>query len=284
MAMMFFFICFVNMSICFSSLNSGSNGNCYFVGNGEDAVLIDAGLSCRETERRLRALDLSIHQVKAIFISHEHIDHVRGLESISKKYSIPVYINTSTKRNCRTTLPESCAVELITSSPITIGNLKITAFSKLHDAAAPVSFVVASEGYHVGILTDIGEACEQVKFHFNKCHAVFLEANYDEQMLEQGPYPFHLKQRIKSDKGHLSNEQAIQLFRHHRHNNLQYIILSHISAENNDPALVNDLFLAENSGVEVHIASRHQPTQLFTLGHHNEKKTAPEKPVQLALF
>jgi len=284
MAMKFFFTCFVNMSIFFASLNSGSNGNCYFVGNGNDAVLIDAGLSCKETERRLRALDLSIHQVKAIFISHEHIDHVRGLESISKKYSIPVYINTGTKRNCRTALPESCAFDLSTSSPIMIGNLKVTAFSKLHDAAEPVSFVVSSGDYHVGILTDIGETCEQVKFHFNKCHAVFLEANYDEQMLEHGPYPYHLKQRIKSDKGHLSNDQAIQLFRHHRHNNLQYIILSHISAENNDPVIVRDLFVAENSGVEVHIASRHEPTSLFTLGHHNEKKTASEKPMQLALF
>src|SRR3954469_1092284 len=122
------------MSLFIASLNSGSNGNCYYTGNGREAVLVDAGISCRETEKRMAKLGLSMEQVRAIFISHEHSDHISGLPVLAKKYRLPVYISHATLRNSGMTLPEEL-VRHFDAAPISIGELRVTAFEKLHDAA-----------------------------------------------------------------------------------------------------------------------------------------------------
>lgn len=168
------------MSLFIASLNSGSNGNCYYVGNGTEAVLVDAGISCRETERRMDKLGLSMGQVKAVFISHEHADHIMGLPVLAKKYSLPVYISAATLRNSRMVLPSELVRDFTTAS-INIGALRVTAFEKLHDAADPYSFIVEGNGLRVGVLTDIGKVCKQVLHYFRQCHAVFLESIYDEK-------------------------------------------------------------------------------------------------------
>jgi len=253
------------MSLQIASLNSGSNANCYYIGNKNEAVLIDAGLSCRETDKRMKRLGLDIRAVKAIFISHEHADHIAGLRVLSKKYSLPVYITQNTLRNSNLEIEKGLTFSFIPNSPISIGDMSITPFIKSHDANDPHSFIVSNSKVHVGVITDIGYACKHVIKHFKLCNAVFLESNYCEQMLENGSYPLHLKRRISSNKGHLSNDQALELFLKHRPECLQLLILSHLSQNNNHPDIVNKLFTQYAGGVKVVIASRHKESELFSI-------------------
>jgi len=258
------------MPLYIASLNSGSNGNCYYVGSGEHAVLIDAGISCRETGRRMTALGLSMENIRAIFISHEHTDHTRGAEMLSRKYEIPVYISNETHAHSRLRIMPGLLRTLQADEPVGIGDLLIKAFPKNHDAVDPHSFIVSGAGVHVGVMTDIGSACEQVVRHFRQCHAVFLEANYDEQMLETGNYPLHLKRRIRGGYGHLSNRQSLQIFQSFRSPHLQHLILSHLSQNNNDPRLVHELFQKHARGHRITVASREKPTGVFRVTGHGE--------------
>lgn len=150
------------MSLFVASLNSGSNGNCYYVGNQDEAVLIDVGISCRETEKRMKRLGLSVKKVKAVFISHEHGDHIHGVTTLSKKYQLPVYITPETLQHGNITVREDRIFSFLTGIPIPIGNLMVTAFPKFHDASDPFSFMVSSATVNVGIFTDIGLPCEML--------------------------------------------------------------------------------------------------------------------------
>jgi phosphoribosyl 1,2-cyclic phosphodiesterase len=272
------------MSLVFTSLNSGSNGNCYYVANEQEAILIDAGLSCKETEKRMEKLSLSMRKIKAIFISHEHIDHIKGAEVLSKKYSIPIYITTETLKNSRVPIPEININFITLQKEIIIGSLHIIAFPKMHDAIEPCSFIIKYNNLTVGVFTDIGKVCDNVIKYFKQCHAAFLEANYDEDMLENGDYPYHLKKRISSDNGHLSNKEAFELFENHRPNFMSHLLLSHLSKENNTPELALELFYKNNNGVAVSIASRYEATELFELKETAIKKAAPIVSMQLTLF
>ena len=278
------------MSLQIASLNSGSNANCYYIGNNKEAILIDAGLSCRETERRMKKLGLDISLVKAIFISHEHADHISGLPVLSKKYRLPVYITNNTLRNCGFEIAKERVFSFIQNEPVFIGELSVIPFSKSHDAQDPHSFIISGNAVHVGVITDIGYACKHVIKHFKLCDAVFLESNYCEQMLADGPYPLSLKRRISSRKGHLSNDQALELFLKHKPHNLQLLILSHLSQNNNHPELVNKMFLEHAGGVKVVIASRHKETELFRIERNHLVKSlksfkrVKENKAQLSLF
>ena len=174
------------MSLFITSLNSGSNGNCYYIGNEHEAILVDAGISCRETERRMLRLGLSMSKVRAIFVSHEHSDHINGIPVLAKKYKLPVYITPSTLQRCGLMLDEDLIIPFDPFHPINIGDLCITAFPKLHDAIHPHSFIITCRGIKVGVFTDIGFACQNVIDNFSQCHAAFLEANYDDEMLDNG--------------------------------------------------------------------------------------------------
>lgn len=251
------------MALKITSLNTGSNGNCFYVGNDDEAVLIDVGLSCKETELRMARLGLSMQAVKAIFITHEHSDHIRGLPVIAKKYSLPIYITHKTMLGGRLNLNLGYIRPFNTTEPIAIGNLFVKAFSKKHDAAEPHSFVVSCNGVSVGVFTDIGSHCENLITHFKQCHAVFLEANYDEDMLRNGRYPYFLKNRIAGGNGHLSNRQALELFINHRSAQLSHLFLSHLSKDNNDPDLVYQLFNQHANGCEIVVASRHCETPVY---------------------
>jgi len=278
------------MSLYIASLNSGSNGNCYYVGNQHEAVLIDAGISCRETEIRFARSGLSMINIKAIFVSHEHSDHTRGLAVIARKYQIPVYLSPLTARNCRINLDKSLIRHFTSYSPVCIGDLSINAFPKLHDASEPHSFTVTGNGITIGILTDIGSVCEHVIANFGKCHAAFLEANYDEDMLENGRYPVFLKNRIRSGQGHLSNRQSLELFNSHRPDFMSHILLSHLSQDNNNPRLVHDLFARYAGDIYISIASRHQETKVYYItgekvSNHQLIYEKPKVwPIQLKLF
>src|SRR5690606_10405037 len=143
------------MSLFISSLNSGSNGNCYYIGNEEEAVLVDAGISCRETEKRMIKLGLSMQKVKAIFVSHEHSDHIRGIAVLAKKYQLPVYITSKTLANSRISIADYLIKSFTPHQAVQIGNLHIAAFPKFHDAKDPHSFVISYNGINVGVFTDI---------------------------------------------------------------------------------------------------------------------------------
>lgn len=267
-----------------ASLNSGSNGNCYYVGNDTDAVLIDVGISCRETEKRMKQLDLSMKKVKAIFVSHEHGDHIKGVSTLANKYSLPVYITTATAKH-GPILIKHLSKNFADGKPVAIGTLIVTPFSKKHDAADPHSFIVSSAGVNVGVFTDIGVVCDNVLQSFKQCHAVFLESNYDEAMLEQGRYPVHLKNRIRRGEGHLSNRQALELFIHHRAAFLSHLLLSHLSKENNSPELAMQLFAPHAGDTTVIVASRHEASAVYRITAANDSAARVKlPPVQLGLF
>ena len=272
------------MSVFIASLNSGSNGNCYYVGNATEAVLIDAGISCKEVEKRLRRLDLSIDKVKAIFISHEHIDHIKGVEVLSKRYGLPVYITPATLGNSNAKPPIHHVRSFIAHAPVTIGGISVTAFPKRHDAVDAHSFIVTAGDVRIGVLTDIGAPCEHVISYFSQCHAAFLEANYDEEMLANGRYPYHLKKRISGEHGHMSNAQALELFRAHKPAHMSHLFLSHLSRDNNDPELALSAFRPHAGNVQVMVASRYNETEVFEISTAKAKQHTTTRPVQASLF
>jgi len=251
------------MSLFVASLNSGSNGNCYYIGNKEEAVLVDAGISCREIEKRLRQLALDPLKIKAVFISHEHTDHISGLSSLVKKFNLPVYITPPTYRGAGLLLDEQLLYTFNAFEAVQIGELSITAFPKWHDAADPHSFIISCKGVTAGVFTDIGEPCKNVINYFKQCHAVFLESNYDEQLLANSRYPVFLRNRISGRHGHLSNGQALHLFMQHRPPFMTHIFLSHLSKENNAPALATGLFTQQATGVSVIHAPRDGATAVY---------------------
>ena len=276
------------MSLFVASLNSGSNGNCYYIGNQEEAVLIDGGISCREIEKRMKRLGLSIKLVKGVVVSHEHGDHIHGVATLAKKHKLPIYITPETLRNGNIVIKEDRIFTFRANEPFRFGKLTVTAFPKFHDAFDPHSFMVSSDTVNIGIFTDIGIPCENVIHHFKQCHAAFLEANYDESMLEHGGYPRALKNRISSDTGHLSNKQAMQLFTTHRPGFMTHLFLSHLSKHNNTPKIVKEMFYPVAGSTQIIIAPRDKETKLYHIRNVDHLKSikpqADHKQNQLALL
>ncbi|WP_262248765.1 MBL fold metallo-hydrolase [Parapedobacter soli] len=254
------------MPLFVCSIASGSNGNCYYVGNGTEAVLVDAGLSCRQIEKRMAKQGLSLQHVKAIFVSHEHTDHVKGLSVLANKYQLPVFLTNGTRRGCKLAIPERLLHPLTDMQTVKVGNLVVTSFRKYHDAADPHSFLIEGDGQTVGVFTDIGRVCERVADFFGRCDAVFLEANYDVDMLMQGRYPFFLKNRIRGGFGHLSNDEALELFLTRRSPKLRHLFLSHLSRDNNDPDMAYRLFHQQRGDTEIVIAGRYAATEVYEVG------------------
>lgn len=237
--------------------------------------MIDAGISCREIEKRMRSLGLDPSKVKAIFVSHEHTDHISGIPSFIKKFRLPVYITDRTYRACGFLVNEELLRSFNAFEPVQVGSLSITAFPKWHDAIDPHSFIVSASCTTVGVFTDIGEPCKNVIQYFKLCHAVFLETNYDEVMLAGSRYPVFLRNRISGRHGHLSNTQALQLFTAHKPVFMTHLFLSHLSKENNQPALVEALFNSRANGVQIIHAPRHTATSLYQITGNGQAQTLP---------
>lgn len=272
------------MSLFITSLNSGSNGNCYYVGNEREAILVDAGISCREIEKRMKHLGLNIKNVKAVFVSHEHSDHIKGLPVLIKKYLLPIYITPLTMRRGGLSFHDDQLKTFTAHQPVFIGELSITAFPKFHDACDPYSFVVSHNNTCVGVFTDIGVPCEHLIKYFKQCHAAFLEANYDEEMLEKGNYPIFLKNRIRGGKGHLSNRQALDLFINHKPAFMSHLLLSHLSKNNNSSELVHRLFDAHAGNIKIIVASRYQQTEVFYIKNQKIKEAKTENATAIPTY
>lgn len=280
------------MSLFVASLNSGSNGNCYYIGNDEEGVLVDVGISCREVEKRLKRLEIPISRIKAIFVTHEHGDHVHGVPAISKKHKLPVYITPGTilYGNLGNEIESSLIHSFKPYESIKVGKLSITGFPITHDANDPHNFIIANESVTIGIFTDIGFPCYHVTQHFQQCHAAFLESNYDEHMLEFGHYPLQLKNRIRGGKGHLSNRQALKLFLDHRPAFMTHLFLAHLSHNNNSPDIVEELFSGIAHSTEISVMSREKESALYLIENSHGISSKPVRPpvhflhVQLSLF
>ena len=278
------------MPLSIASLNSGSNGNCYYVGNQFESVLIDAGISSRETDRRMKRLALNPRKLKAIFITHEHSDHIKGLRSIVKKYKVPVYITSKTLENGRLKIKDPFLRHFNPFTPVNVGRLSITAFPTFHDACDPHSFIVSCDQVNVGIFTDIGSPCKNLIHHFKHCHAAFLESNYDDEMLEKGTYPYALKNRIRGGRGHLSNLQALRLFLEHRPPFMSHLFLSHLSENNNRPEIVQKLFGSCAGKTQIIVTSRYEETPVYDIDRSSLYSVRSFRPkitkhqFQLSLF
>lgn len=277
------------MALQICSLNSGSNGNCYYVGNKAEAILVDVGISCREVETRMKGAGLRMEAVKAIFVSHEHTDHVRGIAVLAQKWRLPVYSTKPMRRRGGFWIDKELVHDFVAHHPVQVGGLSVTPFPKFHDAADPYSFTVKGNGVTVGVFTDLGKPCAQLVRHFSECHAAFLESNYDEVMLDKGNYPYYLKNRIRGGNGHLSNREALTVFCDHRSPNLSHLLLAHLSKNNNCPNLVANLFAPHAGTTEVVVASRFEATPVYTItgsAGPQFRGSEPEAPpqAQLALF
>lgn len=217
-------------------LASGSRGNATYVSDGKTAVLIDAGLSGAEIQRRMAANGLFPETLDAIIVSHEHTDHIHGVGVLSRRFNLPVHISDATRSACETTLGRLFAISpFACGEPFIVGSLRLHPFSISHDAQDPAGFTLSGAGLKVGIATDLGMVTEMIRVHLRDCDILVLEANHDAQMLIDGPYPWPLKQRIRGRSGHLSNDDAAGLVADLLHDQLQHVVLAHLSEENNTP-------------------------------------------------
>lgn len=251
------------IEIC--ALASGSNGNCYYIGNSQDAILVDAGINCKQILMRMAEVGLDPKKIRGVFITHEHGDHVRGIRVFGKKLDIPAFLTQGTFDSLFSTYKPYAARIIQPGIPVDIGSFRVHPFLKNHDASEPTSFRIEHKDINIGVFTDIGEPCGNVVDHLSKCHALFLETNYDEKMLSEGSYPEYLKERIRSSVGHLSNKQAFELLREHGHPNLKCVFLSHLSAENNTPEKASIEFKLFHDRFAVKLSSRFGPAERFTV-------------------
>jgi phosphoribosyl 1,2-cyclic phosphodiesterase len=217
-------------------LASGSKGNAVYVSNEKTAVLIDAGLSAIEIERRLRSRDINPEALDAIVVSHEHTDHVQSVGVLSRRFRLPIYINEPTLVAAKPQLGSLHEIRRFQrGGPFQIGSLSIHPFSVCHDAADPVGFTIKDGSAKIGIATDLGVATQLVSHHLRGCRLLILEANHDLEMLEEGPYPWELKQRIRGRLGHLSNEASRDLLGEVFNRALEHVVVAHMSETNNRP-------------------------------------------------
>jgi phosphoribosyl 1,2-cyclic phosphodiesterase len=231
----------------FCVLGSGSRGNCTFIEEGKTRILIDAGFSGKEIARRLASINRSPEQLSALLVTHEHNDHIAGVGVLSRRFKLPVYANPGTHRAAQTKLGKLFALrEFSTGGRFVLDDLEIHPFAVSHDTADPVGFIVKGGGHSVGYCTDTGRVTKLMEHLLGHCHGLILEANHDPQMLQDGPYPLPLKQRVRSGRGHLANGDAASFIRGLPGGSLRALVLAHLSETNNHPDLVRrmmeDLF------------------------------------------
>ncbi len=227
------------MRVCL--LASGSKGNSLLVESGQTRLLIDAGLSARELRKRLDLIGVDASSLNALLITHEHTDHVRGLGPLVRQLDLPVYLHTDLARILPDVGKPERVHEFVDGEDFTVNDLTVRPFAITHDSLAPVGFTFSGEQGKVGIATDLGIATRLVSECLQGCRALVLETNHDEEMLRDGPYPWSLKQRVRSNHGHLSNRAGGSLLQDLLWQGLETVFLGHLSETNNRPELALDV-------------------------------------------
>jgi phosphoribosyl 1,2-cyclic phosphodiesterase len=260
--------CLEVMSLRVCILGSGSKGNCTYLESPDARILIDAGLSAREIDRRLRQIDRSPAALDGVLISHEHSDHIQGVGALARRYKVPVYVNPATWRKAQPVVGMvEDRREFSTGKPFALKDLTVEPFSLPHDADDPVAFRLTWRRRSMAIVTDLGYSSQLVRERIRGCHLLVLEANHDDTMLKVGPYPWPLKQRIGGKSGHLSNLQSSQLLRDVLHDELEYVVLAHLSEINNHPDLARHTVqeILGSRATQLGVASQREISTWFLL-------------------
>ncbi|MGL4852253.1 MAG: MBL fold metallo-hydrolase [Phocaeicola sp.] len=231
------------MNIIFFSIGSGSSGNAYYVGTSEGGILVDAGVGIRTLKRSLKERGISLEAIQAVFVTHDHADHIKAVGHLGEKYHIPIYATQEvhggiTRNYCVTeklTEAHTCYVEK--EQPLQLGAFTITPFEVPHDGTDNVGYCIEVGGRVFSFLTDLGEITETAAHYIRKAHYLIIEANYDDEMLRMGSYPLYLKDRIRGRNGHMSNHETAQFLAENYELHLKYIFLCHLSKDNNHPEL-----------------------------------------------
>ncbi|WP_029232677.1 MBL fold metallo-hydrolase [Butyrivibrio sp. VCB2006] len=234
----------------FTSIASGSSGNCTYVGSDNTHILIDAGVSKKRIEEGLNGLDLTLGDLDAIFVTHEHVDHIAALHTILKKYDIPIYATAGTIQGIRVSdkkaeMTNSRFIPVSVDKEVSVGDMIINPMTISHDANEPCGYRVFCGDKKIGVATDLGCYTDYTVECLQDCDALLLEANHDIRMLQTGPYPYQLKRRILGDCGHLSNEKSGELLCKLLNDKMQGIFLGHLSKENNLPELAYETVRVE---------------------------------------
>ena len=253
-----------------SAIASGSNGNSYYVESETDSVVVDLGISCKEFVSRMRQNKLNPNRLSGIFVTHEHSDHIRGIDVFCRRFEIPLYITEKTFNATKLKINDRLVNFIKSNDNIKLGNLKINSFIKNHDAIDPCSFLLSSEGKNISVMTDIGIPCQNIIDALKKSDVTFLASNYDDEMLAQSKYPYFLKERISGNAGHLSNYQASMLVLEHAMPRLKKVFLSHLSGNNNTPELAYNYFKKaieqrKDLNIQTVVFSRSEASKVFEL-------------------
>jgi len=246
-------------------LASGSKGNCVYIGFGESAILVDAGLSGVEIELRMEKKSLSMSNVKAILITHDHTDHIKGAGVLSRRYGIPIYMTEETHLNCSKFGKIKDFSLFNAGDSFTVNGLNINSFPVFHDASDPVGYTMEFNNLKIGFTTDLGVVTEEVRENLQCCNLLYIESNHDQDMLTNGKYTEYLKVKIRSEVGHLSNFDSLDLLRSVMSPCLNDVVLAHLSEENNCPDLAYDMFsrITEPADIKLHVASQKVPGEVI---------------------
>jgi phosphoribosyl 1,2-cyclic phosphodiesterase len=261
------------MSVRVCMLGSGSKGNCTLVATEKTRLLIDAGLSCRETYARLAAIGESPDGLNAVVISHEHTDHINGLRVLAQNGGLPIYVSRATweavSRDDEIRKKLTKFEWIAASEKFTIGDIEVTPFPVPHDAVDPVAFTLDAQGIRISVVTDLGFVPEIVKQRVKGSHLLIFESNHDLEMLKVGPYPWPVKQRVMSRQGHLSNNATADFLTEEFDGTAQVLVLAHLSETNNHPEIARlsaEQALAQRARLEctkLHLATQTRPTEVF---------------------
>jgi len=257
------------MKVCV--LGSGSKGNCTLVESGSTSILIDAGFSGLEIRRRLESIGRNLDLITAILVTHEHNDHISGVGVASRRGRIPVYANPATHGAAEKRLGKLFSrLEFGTGEQFAIGDLLVHPFAVSHDTVDPVGYVISDGKKSVGYCTDTGKVTTLIEYHLRRCDALVLESNHDPGMLREGPYPLYLQQRVRSNRGHLANEDAGKLLNKLAGKTLNHVVLAHLSEINNLPELAMQSARKHlgqyTECIEIVTASQDKPSPVITLG------------------
>ena len=256
------------------SLQSGSNGNCFYVETDDVRILIDAGISGRAAQQRLEQQGRDIRDVDALFVTHDHSDHSRSVGVFQRKFGMPVYMTRKTLAAIERygKIGKLDDVRFFRAGDVcTLGTVQIHSIPTPHDSADGVVFVVDDGKQRAGILTDLGHVFDGLKEVLKTLNGVIIESNYDEAMLDTGPYPYHLKERIRGSGGHISNRESAELLRECAGDRLKWACLCHLSDQNNSPeAALRTHRESLQAGLQLYVARRDQCTEWMILDEGSE--------------